>query len=200
MIFETYPPPQFWQIPPVTLVSTQPQERLAKAFQCSFEKQALLQPQERIAFELFSTSFFNHSPDTRLVLLVSAVETLVERKLRPPEVRCFVDLFKRLIEESSTIDPEDKRSLRGSLDDLCKESIGQAVRRMVEEKLSGRTYGGREAGAFFKQCYNLRSKLVHGVHGQDPRPSPKEIAEAVVNLEAFVGDLLSGPLLQQVTL
>ena len=54
---------------------------------------------------------------------------------------------------------------------------------------------GLDARKFFKVCYEIRSRLVHG---QAPRPTRDEVGAVAAHLENFVGDLLSGPLLELV--
>lgn len=84
----------------------------------------------------------------------------------------------------------------GSLNWLYKESISQAGRKLAD-RLTGHNYMDMDAKKFFTYCYGLRSKLVHG---SVPRPTREEVDLASVDLESFVGDLLSGPLLEQVSL
>ncbi|TDA27855.1 MAG: hypothetical protein DSO00_06250 [Archaeoglobi archaeon] len=124
-----------------------------------------------------------------------AVETLLKPEPRFCAAKQHVDELIPLTNESTMLPKSEKNSLLGSLQELRKESIGQAGRKLAK-KLGDRKYLDRSAEDFFTYCYSLRSKLVHG----KKRPHREKVAEAVVNLESFVGDLLSGPLLQQVTL
>jgi hypothetical protein len=45
---------------------------------------------------------------------------------------------------------------------------------------------------FFTECYEMRSRLVHG---RLPRPDHMEIGKVAASLELFVGHLLSSSLL-----
>ena len=194
MTFETDPPPQF-ATSEVNAILTKGPEKFIQAFRLSFELQVTLKPEERLSLDLFSRSFFELSPDARLVMLIMAVETLLKPEPRFCAAKQHVDELIRLTNESTMLPKGEKNSLLGSLQELRKESIGQAGRKLAK-KLGDRKYLDRSAEDFFTYCYSLRSKLVHG----KKRPPREKVAEAVVNLESFVGDLLSGPLLQQVTL
>jgi hypothetical protein len=147
---------------------------------------------ERIAFELFFASFFQTGADVRLLLLVMAVESLIERQLKSNEAVAYIDKFMTQIKLSDIAAPE-KSSLIGSLNDYVKyESIKAAGRRLASRILGDTLYNDKHAPAFFSYCYDLRSALVHGTP-----PSLEEISRIGEPMENFVSDLLTSPLLGQ---
>jgi hypothetical protein len=148
-----------------------------------------LTSRERVAFELFFASFFQSSADVRLLLLVMAVEALIEPRPKSTEAVAYVDDFITRIKCSAILEPE-KSSLIGSLQYIRDESITQAGKRLVERILGDAIYEGRSAPVFFSYCYNLRSRLVHG-----KTPSLEEISQIGAPLEVFVSDLLTVPFL-----
>jgi len=195
MTFETEPSPQFVATQAEAVI-TKGQEKFVQALRLAFELRTKLRPEDHLAFDLFSASFFEPSADARLLMLMMAVETLLNPSPRSDETQQHVDVLIRLTNDSSILTEKEKQSLTGSLRWLYKESISQAGRKLAD-RLTGHSYLNLEAKDFFTYCYGLRSKLVHGYV---PRPTRDEVNLAAVNLESFVGDLLSGPLLEQFSL
>jgi hypothetical protein len=122
---------------------------------------------------------------------MTALETMIEQGPRPDDVKAWVD---DLISQTrqADLDSAQKASLLGSLEDLKRESVGQAGRRVIVA-LGGRTHQGKSAKAFFSECYEVRSALIHG---QFPRPSREQVGGLASHLEHFVGHLISGQLAQ----
>lgn len=145
---------------------------------------------QTLAFDLYSGSFFQPSPDARLLMLMMALETLLTLDPRPEPSREHVAKLLRATEEAGL--PESERaSLVGSLNWLMDESIGQAGRKLAST-LGDRKYMNMTPVKFFNHCYSLRSRLAHGAV---PRPDRSEVAVAAANLEIMVAHLLSGSLL-----
>jgi hypothetical protein len=169
-------------------------ERSAAVFGAAAELDSRLSAVERLAFDLYSGSFFQPSADARLLMLMMAVETLLD--LQPRSVAACAHV-QTLLDATAAADlpPSDRQALMGSLSWLLNESIGQAGRRLAK-RLEPRQYGGRSPSAFFTQCYTMRSALVHG---QVPRPTREEVDALAAPLEMFVGQLLSGDLLGSFT-
>lgn len=90
--------------------------------------------------------------------------------------------------QASEIAPNERASLLGSLGWLRYESISGAGRRLIEQRLPDRTFGGVKASQFFAIVYDLRSRLVHG---GPSFPSFEEIASKVGDLELMVAELLT---------
>jgi hypothetical protein len=190
MVFETDPPPRF------ALFSADGLRGVKKGhFETIFERALStlrnLSARERLSFELFNASFFQTSADTRFIMLVMAIEALIEPVHRSKEATDHVDSLIEATKNSLLITDKDRRSILGSLRWLRYESINQAGKRLAQEQLGVRLYDGKSAPSFFSDCYNLRSRLVHG---QYPPPTQHEIGNASTQLEGFVSDLLTGDL------
>lgn len=157
----------------------------------AIEKQPSLTEQEKLAFSLFNASFFQPTADSRFLLLLMAVEALIEPALRSSEVR---DHVHQLIAQTQTaaIPDVEKDSMLGALPRLLRESINQAGKRLVSSRLGNRRYSEKPATDFFSHCYQLRSNLVHGVL---PYPTFEEVGNVAGTLEVFVSDLLTSPVL-----
>ncbi|SBW24391.1 hypothetical protein FDG2_4135 [Candidatus Protofrankia californiensis] len=145
-----------------------------------------LTPQVQLAYELYSASFSEKDADSRFLMLMMAVETLLDRKPRSNESLEVVASLEKLVKDSNLLE-EEANSLRGALKDMRLESIGQAGRR-VASLLNGSTYQGDSPVIFFRRCYSLRSALVHG---NSPRPSVADTGLRAAHLEHFVADLIA---------
>lgn len=141
---------------------------------------------------LYGASFFQKGPDARYLMLMAALEALIEPQPRPATSIEHVKRLIKLTHESGLPEPEIK-SMAGTLEWLKEESIGQAGRRLAK-RLGERRYmdGDETPVQFFTQCYKLRSNLVHG---HVPRPTESDVGSRAANLEVFVGHLVSGELL-----
>lgn len=141
-----------------------------------------------LAFHLYSSSFFEPSADARFLMLMMAIETLIDLLPREESAAAHVrDLMART--RDARLSDRERDSLLGSLKALLKESIGSAGRRLAS-RLTPKTYMDLPPVDFFTRCYRLRGELVHG---SVPRPGLGEVGQAAAYLEAFVGDLLSQP-------
>jgi hypothetical protein len=192
MVFATELRPMFARVGPISAFRTVQDERWKKSFLFALESRVPLSERERTAFDLFSTAHAaQDSTDARFVLLLAAIETLLEERPRPKAV---VDHVDRLIALTSDADLEKakKDSLLGSLKWLRSHSIRSAGRRFVRERLSDRKYQDLSAEEFFLACYDLRNRLLHG--GQ-PFPTREKVSRLVGALDQMVGHLLAGPVL-----
>lgn len=143
-----------------------------------------------LAFDLYSKSKFPGSCDVSFLLRMMAVEALIDQQPRTaPEqtvVKAAIDSAKAADRE---IPKEDYDSLLGSRQHLLNESIGLSGRKLVDT-LGERRYAGKTAREFFKQCYRVRSQLVHG---ETPRPSQEEVRLLNAHLDHLVRQLIAGP-------
>jgi hypothetical protein len=165
-------------------------DEVSLAIQRASEKGAGLDDRGRLAYDLYSASFFQPAVDARFMMLAMALETTIEQNDRSEEVQEEIDALIAAAKDSS-LEPRSAASLIGGLKDLKRESVGEAGRR-VAAMLGERIYLDRPAVKFFTYCYALRSQLAHGGY---PRPSRNEVDLAAAQLERFVGDLLGIALL-----
>jgi hypothetical protein len=194
MVFSSEPPPKF-VLSSMDLTRSVRVESFQRAFESAIALRPVLNDREKLSLLLFNSSFFQRAPDSRFLLLIMAVEALLDPAPRVGEARAHVD---SLIEQtrSSSLSEDEKNSLIGSLRWLKNESISRTGRRLAAERLGGKSYDSKLAPDFFTHCYHLRSKLVHG---NPPIPTFEEIGAAAANLEVFVSDILTCHLLGDVT-
>ncbi|MGI8652524.1 MAG: hypothetical protein ACR2I7_06990 [Geodermatophilaceae bacterium] len=165
-------------------------EQTDQVFRAASDLGERLTPVERLAFDLFSGSFFQPSADARLLMLTMALETLIDP--RPRSLATQVHVAELIAAtRASLLTTAERDSLAGSLSWMRTESIGQAGRRLART-LEPRRYMDLSPSKFFTLCYEMRSALVHG---HAPRPTMIEVDRLAANLTVFLGHLLSGELL-----
>ena len=145
---------------------------------------------ERLAFDLYGASFFESNTDARLLMVMMAVEALIDQQPRTHASRELVRDLMRQVRESD-LEEGETNSIIGAMKWLEYESIGQAGRHAVGV-LGNRRYMGLSASKFFTRCYELRSALVHG---HQKRPAGSEVDVAASNLQLMVGEILGRRLL-----
>ncbi|MFI0999273.1 hypothetical protein ACIP10_23025 [Streptomyces galbus] len=190
-VFEDQPDLRFVAAPSLEGTKRPSEERNRLVFIQAARLHDPLDESERLAFDLYSGSFFQPSADSRLLMLTMAIETLLVREPRSDEVRAHVIAMLEATKANSDLTDTERASLRGSLKELLDESIGQAGKRLART-LEPRTYAGKAPGAFFSRCYTMRSELTHG---NVPRPNRRDVDALAASLELFVADLLAGRLL-----
>jgi hypothetical protein len=191
MVFECEPWPKFVRSEASGTVG-KPAERVQAVVRAAARRTLVMSAPELLAFDLFSASFSAESADARFVLLMMAVETLIEPQPRAGPVVAHVDALITATQQSG-LPKNEIESLSGSLQWLRSESIGQAGRKLAA-RLGDRLYADQSPPAFFSKCYELRSSLVHGAY---PRPSWSEVGQRAAALELFVRDLLSIDLIEE---
>ncbi|WP_157407746.1 hypothetical protein [Arthrobacter sp. ZBG10] len=138
-----------------------------------------------LACEMYAASHFMPSDDSRFLMLMIAVEALIETGNRSAEQ---MNAIEGLIDHLASLSlPEgDRQSLAQTLNGLKKESINSAAKRLAAV-LGSQPYGEKSPKRFFRDCYNARSALVHG---SLERPAAETIRELIWPLEYFVRDLV----------
>lgn len=132
---------------------------------------------------------FQSSQDARFLLLMIAIEALIELEPRSDAALAHVEELVAATKAARGLSDDERRSMLGVLSGMMRESVSRGGRRLVAERLGNRLYRDEPAPKFFASCYTLRSRLVHGGL---PLPSREDIARVVGTLEVFVSDLLSG--------
>jgi len=119
-----------------------------------------LSSKQELAGEILSASYFDASDRSRFVTRITAVEALLDPKLRSADAQQVVAKLLEVV-EADELDESTRTAMSGSLSWLKRESIGQAGRALVARLLKGRVYEGQAPDQFFSFCYNLRSSILH---------------------------------------
>lgn len=100
------------------------------------------------------------------------------------------------VDQNDSLDGAAKLSLRGRLTQLRKESIRQALRRLVRDTLPNEP----DAAEIVDRAYALRSELVHSGQTSDADLDPaKERVEIARILRKLYGRMLKLPLTKEAT-
>lgn len=190
MIFRSNPQPFFVSMNVEAIRGASP-EIFLSCFAEAISLQPRISERDLLAYTLFNASFFQPTEDSRFLMLVMSIEALIEPAYKSSysqnHVGSLIDQTK-----SSSLPIEERNSILGSLNRLRRESISQAGKRLVRERLGVRVYGDRTATKFFEHCYTMRSNLVHGNLSV---PTYEEVGRVAATLELFVSDLLTCPIL-----
>ena len=162
---------------PPTLIGT---------FQSEYLNSRRLTEKQVVAGEIYASSFFDVSPRSRFITLVTAVEALLAPLERSNEAQSLVAEFETATRRS-TIDRDTKESIIGSLQRLRCQSIGQAGRALARRLVPNELFDGQSSANFFTRCYDLRSQILH--HGGIAQESVDILHLANV-AETFVARLL----------
>jgi len=191
MTFKTDLPNAFIRIKGDKKISMS-QDNFERALTSLVQNNPEITERERIAYDFFSASFFQSSLDARFLLLVTALETLIEQGEKSSNV---IEHINKLISDTEscqdTLSNDERVSLIKSLEQAKIGSISHAGRELVK-RLSGRKYNNQSPRDFFDKCYKLRCDLVHG---NLPGPALDNINKMTSGLERLISDLLCGPLL-----
>lgn len=189
MVFECHPWPKFVRTEASGTVG-KPPDRVQAVVRTAARRNLGMSERELLGYDLFSASFSAESADARFVLLMMAVETLIDPGPRASPVVTHVDSLIATT-QMSELPADEIESLVGSLRGFRSESIRQAGRRLAAQ-LGERRYMHETSQTFFTRCYEMRSRLVHGAY---PRPSRSDVDQRAASLELFARDLLSLDLL-----
>jgi len=146
MVYETDPAPRFASTN-VVAVRGASAEEFVETFRRLASSCPRLTDRERVSIDLFIASFFEPAADTRLLMLVMAVEALLEFAPRSAEAVALVDGFITAVQSSCLPEPE-QASLKGALEWLRQDSIRGAGRKLAAKLLGDKMYDGRPAPKF----------------------------------------------------
>lgn len=183
-VFKTDMEPKFAMIN-VKAVITKSKDNVLDVLRVAFSKRSSINERKRLAFELFSASAFSTYVDARFMLLMMALEVLIDQNKRIAEEQEVID---KLIDEVNKSNIRTKNSILGGIESLRLESIGSAGKRLAAQLKN--QYLEMSPPKFFTFCYELRSKLVHG---HIPRPTFEELGNVIAALENFTTDLICFP-------
>ena len=110
-----------------------------------------------VSMELFTSAKLETSDRAKFVGLVSALEPLAQPEhYANQELEKLVNSFVKQLTDTSIPD-NIKRSVEGRIRALKKESISQAIQRIVQESLPA----NEKAVSIIKDAYNIRSTILH---------------------------------------
>lgn len=148
-----------------------------------------LNPNLLVAIELFTSAKLETTERSKFVSLVSAIEPLAKQfKYEDEALTGLIKEFK-LQAKNSQISPKIKDSIIGRLDQLKIESVSQAIRRLIKDRLPE----DQESLDIIEEAYSLRSKILHeGATDADLSLKSHEVETVLKKLiSEYVADLKS---------
>ena len=135
-----------------------------------------MDPKLLVASELFAAGRLETTERARFIGLVSSLEPLaVQEKYEIKELNDLIITFKELLQKSS-IDDSIKTSLINQIQQLKRESVLRAIKRLVQETIPDDPI----AIDVIKEAYSLRSKIIHeGSTDADLELKSKEVEKYV---------------------
>jgi len=121
-----------------------------------FEKHEEAPYQILLSMELFCSSKLENNDKSKLIMLVSALETLVVQRNLETEIGNIVEKLLEVAEESDIEDSGLKASIIGQVKNLTRESIRRALKRLLKEN----EFKPEEI-SFVEEAYTARSAIVH---------------------------------------
>jgi hypothetical protein len=110
-----------------------------------------------LSMEIFCSSSLEASDRAAFLTAVSALEPLAEEQSLGSAVDTFAEECLASLRAAHSIDQQHRASLEGRINQLRRESIRQALRRVVAAKLPDYP----AASALVDAAYALRSELIH---------------------------------------
>ena len=132
-----------------------------------------------VSMELFASAGLETTERARFVGLVSSLEPLAQSEAYGnPELEKLVDNFLNQLNNTSIPENINKESLQGRIRALKKESISQAIQRIVQESIPANE--NEEAVSIIKEAYKIRSKILHeGARYTDLEQKSNEIENII---------------------
>jgi len=159
---------------------------LTETFQREYLHTRHLTEKQVLGCEIYASSFFDVSPRSRFITLVTAVEALLEPLERSNEAEALIEEFKARTRQS-TMDKSTRDSIVGSLERLRHQSIRQAGCALVGSLIPDELFDGQSSADFFSRCYELRSQILHRGKIEDTSVDVLHLANI---MEGFVARLL----------
>lgn len=106
--------------------------------------------------ELFTSARLEATERTRFLGLVSSLEPLATQELHGGDVPELIDNYLSMLRDAS-ISEEIRNSLRSSINNLKKESVGFAIKKMIRSAFPE----DRNAISLVGHAYDVRSQILH---------------------------------------
>ena len=149
-------------------------------------------PEKTLGYRLVTNALRDTNPETQHIQWVTAIEVLLQQQDRPKAV---LEALNGLIDEVEQR-PADADGVRQRLLEILREDREESISRAACDQLSALlsdTYGGKTVDAFFRQVYNMRSRLLHRQRRRkERRPTATELGEVHFELLRLVLDFLGG--------
>lgn len=186
MVFRSDPTPLFVSAGAVQAIKGVNADRVVKSIR--EDATMLAAPMSRrlhFALDLYGRAQGLEMPEAKLVMLVTAVEAVLDRGKRDPEVVKTVKALNQVI-NISQLSEKMRLKLGSQVGDHKNKSITESGRELMDANQVW-SPDGESSGDFWERCYELRSKIVHG---DETAAEGGEIGIRAAQAEIVVGALL----------
>lgn len=147
-------------------------------------------PEKTLAYRLVTYALRDDNPETQHIQLATAIEVLLQQQDRPQSV---LDALNRLIDDVQQR-PADQHGVQKRLLEILRGEREESILRAACDQLSALltdTYDGKAVDIFFRQVYDMRSRLLHRKRRKDEkRPTAIELGAVHFELLRLVLDYL----------
>jgi hypothetical protein len=195
MVYESAPAPKFLSITmnaPIVMVGA---ERLLHdiADASSKEQDQPWSRQKWLAYQLVHSALRDRNAETRHIQLVTAIEIMIPGRQRPGPIVEALDNIMARVDEILPGDDDDAPTVGERLKQILREAKNESIVRAGREYIGGLLegeYGTKSPANFFRDVYNMRSRLVHHERPGEHRPSTEDIIQVYGELLRLTLDLL----------
>ena len=142
----------------------------------------------RLAYELVHAALADTNPESRCILTVTGIETLIPYREKQPDLSRLLDELISVVSDMTDYAEDTRDAVMSALEYDKVESIGK-YGRVLAGRLAG-TYAGAKPKKFFADQYGLRSSLAHGNLRDKPKLRKDALNEQFLELLRFVLDIL----------
>jgi hypothetical protein len=143
----------------------------------------------RLAYQLVHSSLYDTNPETKYILLVTAIEALIPYREKDKEQSRLLDALKPLVDGIPDFNDRTRENVKKAIEDDKLETIRHFVSELIEG-LPGE-YGGKSPKKYFDEVYyETRCPLAHGNLRNIPNLSEDALIQQYSELLRFVLDIL----------
>ena len=139
---------------PLRITVSSQTEQFISALETAYNLLPELGEKEKIAFDLYNSSFFETSNNARFLTLISVVETLSEPDKEKQDVIELIDELITHLKESA-LGKTEKMIVASRLGSLKRKSISASARQLIQKYLN------KEEAGIYGNFYTIRSGLLH---------------------------------------
>jgi hypothetical protein len=139
-----------------------------------------------LCHDLYASSRSENSSRARFLMLVMAIESLLERVPRGDTEQNAIDTMIACLSQLRLTN-NDIQSLKASLEPLKFRSIGSLGRQFLKRARLAGVVSNENVVSLFDECYGVRSKIVH----EGLNPTPSVLSDYSNALDVLVRELLT---------
>lgn len=191
LVVKSEPPPRFLRIWAEGVVRRGLEQFEANLTNARAQADPRWTAEKTMAHRLVSNALRDDNPETQHIQLVTAIEVLLKAQDRPPAVLAALNGLTREFEQRPAEDNTVRTRLLEILRGTREESISRAACDQLSAVLTDEYYG-KSVEMFFREVYNMRSRLLHRQRRKrETRPTTVELGAVHFELLRLVLDFLA---------